>query len=243
MKVGKMVSFSIDGKKIKAEEGTMLLDIARQHGVEIPTFCTHEAVSRTGSCRLCVVEVRQGTRSKIVASCMYPVSEGIVVDTKTERVLNVRRLVLQLLMARCPESDILKEMANEMGIEPEPRFKPDTDKGNCILCRLCVRVCEETVGVSAIGSSYRGPGKSVGPPFMENSKACIACGACAYVCPTQHIVMESTDDSKRKIWGRTFKMQACDKCGRYFAPVDQLKFISNTAGVPLSELHTCPSCR
>lgn len=237
-----MVSFSIDGKKIAAEEGTMLLDVARQYGVEIPTLCTHESVVRSGACRLCVVEVKQGTRARIVTSCMYPVSEGIVVDTKTERVKNVRRLVLQLLMARCPESEVLKEMADEMDIEPEPRFKSDTGKGKCILCRLCVRVCEETVGVSAIGSSYRGPDKSVGPPFMEDSKSCIGCGACAYVCPTEHILMESTD-GKRKIWGRTFKMQACDKCGRYFAPVDQLKFISSKTGVPVKELAVCTSCR
>ncbi len=242
MKVGEMVSFIIDGKKVEAEEGAMLLDVARQNGSVIPTLCTHESVGRSGACRLCVVEVKSGKRSRIVTSCMYPVAEGIEVSTKTDRVMNVRRLVMQLLMARCPESELLKEMAKEMGVEPEPRFTPDTDKGKCILCRLCVRACQDVVGVSAIGSSYRGPSKSVGPPFMEDAKACIGCGACAYICPTEHIHMESTD-SKRKIWGRTFKMQACEKCGRYFAPVDQLKFISEKTGTPLSELAVCMSCK
>lgn len=237
-----MVSFIIDGKKVEAEKGEMLLDVARRNGIEIPTLCTHEAVERSGACRLCVVEVKQGKRSRIVTSCMYPVEEGIIVDTKTDRVMNVRQLVLQLLMARCPDSDVIKEMATTMGIKPEERFVPDSDKGKCILCRLCVRTCEEVVGVSAIGSSFRGPGKTVGPPFMEDSKACIGCGACSYVCPTGHIVMESSD-SKRKIWGRSFKMKTCDKCGRYFAPIDQLKYISKKTGVPLSELGTCVSCR
>jgi ferredoxin len=98
------------------------------------------------------------------------------------------------------------------------------------------------VGVNAIGLAGRGKKKAVGPPYMEDSKTCIGCGACAYICPTEHIVMESTN-SKRKIWGRTFKMQACDKCGRYFAPVDQLKFISDKTGTPMSELAVCISCK
>lgn len=237
-----MVSFIIDGKKVEAEAGAMLLDVARQNGIVIPTLCTHESIARSGACRLCVVEVKSGKRVRVVVSCLYPVAEGIVVDTKSDRVLNVRRLVMQLLMARCPDSDVLKKMAADMGIEPEPRFTPDKDKGKCILCRMCVRACMDVVGVSAIGSSYRGPHKNIGPPFMEDSKECIGCGACVYICPTEHIVMESTD-GKRKIWGRTFKMQACDKCGAYFAPIDQLKWISKTTKVPINELITCMSCR
>jgi NADH dehydrogenase/NADH:ubiquinone oxidoreductase subunit G len=105
-----------------------------------------------------------------------------------------------------------------------------------------VRVCEEVVGVSAIGLFSRGSHKTVGTPYNEKSDACIGCGACVYVCPTGHIEMTSTED-KRKIWGRTFKMQTCAKCGKYFAPVDQLKFISKKTGVPLSELTVCTECR
>lgn len=237
-----MVSFSIDGKKVQAEQGALLLDVARQNGFVIPTLCTHESVMRSGACRLCVVEVKSGKRTRVVASCMYPVAEGIEVSTKTDRVMNVRSLVMKLLMARCPESEVLKEMAAEMGIEPESKFAPETDKGKCILCRLCVRACQDVVGVSAIGSSFRGPKKTVGTPFVEDSKACIGCGACAYICPTEHISMEAKD-GKRKIWGRTFKMQACDKCGRYFAPIDQLKFISEKTGTPMTELAVCMSCK
>jgi bidirectional [NiFe] hydrogenase diaphorase subunit len=237
-----MVNLSIDGKNINAAEGTMLLEAARIAGIEIPTLCAHESVSRAGACRLCVVEIGKGSRSRIVTSCLYPVEEGLTVSTKSERVLNVRRLVLELLLSRCPESDVLQKMAKELGVEPEPRFTADTDKGKCILCRSCVRVCEEVVGVSAIGLFARGSRKYVGTPFHEISDVCIGCGACAYICPTGHIKMLSSGD-ERKIWGRAFKMQTCTKCGRYFAPVDQLKFISKKTGVSIKELAVCTDCR
>jgi NADH dehydrogenase/NADH:ubiquinone oxidoreductase subunit G len=237
-----MVNFIIDGKKITAPKDTMVLEAARTNGIDIPTLCAQESVSRSGACRLCVVEVKKGKRSKIVTSCLYPVEEGIIVETKNERVMNVRRLVLQLLLARNPQSDVIADLAKRLGVSAQPRFTPDTDKGKCILCRSCVRVCEEVVGVSAIGLSCRGDHKMVGPPYNEDSVACIGCGACAFICPTGHIEMETTED-KRKIWGRTFKMKTCSVCGRYFAPEDQLKYISKITGVPLAELAICTDCR
>lgn len=237
-----MVNLIIDGKNIIAQENTPLLEAARSAGIDIPSLCAHEAVSRSGACRLCVVEIKKGNRTRIVTSCLYGVEEGLVVNTKSERVLNVRRLVMELLLARCPESDVLQKLAKELGVEPQPRFVADTDKGKCILCRSCVRVCEEVVGVSAIGLSARGSHKTVGPPYNEKSDVCIGCGACVYVCPTGHIEMFTTGD-KRKIWGRTFKMKTCDTCGRYFAPVDQLKYISKKTGVPLREMSICTDCR
>jgi bidirectional [NiFe] hydrogenase diaphorase subunit len=242
MKVRDMVNIVIDGRKIEAEAGATILAVARDNGIMIPTLCSHESIDPSGACRMCVVEVTKGKRTRIVTSCLYQAEEGLTVDTKSDRVLAVRSLVLQLLMARCPDSDVVREMAEQMGIKPQPRFKPDKDKGTCILCRLCVKTCEDIVGVSAIGFSYRGKDKIVGPPFMEDARVCIGCGACAYVCPTEHIRMEG-DQEERKIWGRTFKMLPCSVCGRYFAPVDQLQYISEKTGVPVAELTTCTSCR
>ena len=237
-----MVNLIIDGKNISAPKDTMLLEAARAAGIAIPSLCAHEAVSRSGACRLCVVEIKKGNRTRIVTSCLYGVEEGLEVNTKSERVLKVRRLVLELLLARCPESDVLQKLAKELGVDTQPRFVADTDHGKCILCRSCVRVCEEVVGVSAIGLFARGSHKTVGTPYNEKSDVCIGCGACVYVCPTGHIEMTSTGD-KRKIWGRTFKMQTCDKCGKFFAPVDQLKYISKKTGVPVKELSVCTECR
>src|SRR4030066_917147 len=178
-----MVNLIIDGKTITANKGAMVLEVARSNGVDIPTLCAHESVSRSGACRLCVVEVKKGNRTKIVTSCLEPGEEGIAVETKNERVLNVRRLVLQLLMARCPESEVIADLAKQLDVTPQLRFTPDKDKGKCILCRSCVRVCEEVVGVSAIGLSCRGSDKTVGTPYNEESAVCIGCGAWAYGCP------------------------------------------------------------
>jgi len=237
-----MAKFIIDGKNIEAEKGETILDAARENGIGIPTLCAHDELEASGACRLCVVEVKKGNRTRIVTSCLYGVEDGIIVDTHSERVMAVRRLVLQLLLARCPQSDVIRDLAGEMGVEPEPRFRPDTDKGKCILCRLCVRTCEQVVGVSAIGFSFRGADKTVGTPFHEQSKVCIGCGACAYICPTDHIEMTAVHD-KRIIWDREFKMAACSVCGRYFAPEDQLEFISKKTGVPMTDLMVCTSCR
>jgi NADH dehydrogenase/NADH:ubiquinone oxidoreductase subunit G len=239
-----MINLTIDNKKIEAEAGQTILEVARENGIVIPTLCSNEALEPSGACRMCVVEVKHGKRTRIVTSCLYDVAEGLVVETKSERVLAARRLVLQLLLARCPESMQLKEMAQELGIEPEPRFTPDKDASKCILCRMCVRTCEKVVGVCAIGFSYRGSEKNVCTPFQEDSVSCIGCGACAYVCPSGHIEMETTETGDaRKIWGRTFKMKACKVCGRYFAPEDQLAYISRTSGVPVDDLAVCISCR
>src|SRR5512133_1089166 len=133
-----MINLTIDNKKNEAEAGQTLLEVARENGIVIPTLCAHESLDATGSCRLCVVEVKHGKRTRIVTSCLYQVAEGLIVDTKSERVLAARRLVIQLLLARCPESEQLQTLAKELGVEPEPRFTPDKDNTKCILCRMCV---------------------------------------------------------------------------------------------------------
>ena len=152
----------------------------------------------------------------IVTSCLYGVEEGLTVNTKSDRVLNVRRLVMELLLARCPESDLLQKMAKDMAVEPQARYAVDTDKGKCILCRSCVRVCEEVVGVSAIGLFSRGSYKEVGTPYNEKSDVCIGCGACVYVCPTGHIEMNQRATNAK--YGAVPLNAACEKCGKFFAP-------------------------
>jgi len=235
------VTLTIDGKTISAEKGEMLLDVCRRNHMTIPTLCHNESLSSDGRCRLCVVELKEGDWSKLVTSCLYPAKEGLNVLTRSERVLKTRAMILELLAARCPASPDIKKLAAEHGVK-EPRFEPDNDKGKCILCGQCIRTCSEVVGVSAIDNINRGIHKIVGTPYREPSAACIGCGACAFVCPTGHIVLQDKD-GVRTIWGRKFEMAACGKCGNHFAPVYQLEYISKISGVPMEKLSICQDCR
>jgi len=177
------IRFTIDGQPVEAEEGWTVLDTARQYGIRIPTLCYHEAVQPSGACRLCVVEAKQGNWSKVVISCMYPPWEGVEIETKSERVLNVRRWILEMLLAECPASKEVQELAAEYGVQ-KTRFKVENPEEQCLLCGLCVRVCQEVVGVRAISFGSRGVHKHVATPYMVPNQACIACGSCVTVCPT-----------------------------------------------------------
>ena len=180
----KEVTITIDGAEVKAREGTSVLEVARQIGVDIPTLCYNDVLSPFGACRLCSVEItnRQG-RKKIVTSCNYPVVEGLVVDTKSEKVINVRRKLLDLLLSRCPKVTRLKNLAQMYGVQ-EPTLWVSDEEEDCILCGLCTRVCSELIGVSAINFAKRGVEREVTAPYHGFSDDCIGCGGCAMVCPT-----------------------------------------------------------
>jgi NADH dehydrogenase/NADH:ubiquinone oxidoreductase subunit G len=241
-----MVSLTIDGKKVEANEGRTLLEVARDHHVRIPTLCHNEGLTPYGACRLCMVEVSKGGRSKLVASCLYPVEDGLEVDTKSERVLNSRQAVLEFLLARCPGVEAIQDLAREMGISRTPFAK---GKSRCILCGMCVRACSEVVGVSALGFVGRGVDREVGTPFMDASEVCIGCGSCAFVCPTGVIQIEDVGDTRTvsmhdvSSWETQFKLKACPACGYYFAPEAQLEYIRQTWNLPADIFDVCPNCR
>jgi len=235
------VTLTIDGKTIKAEKGAPILDVCRENHITIPTLCHNPAVTSDGRCRLCMVEQRDGDWFKLVTSCLYPAKEGLTILTASDRVKKTRAMILELLLARCPTSTELQTLAAEYGVKT-PRFDPDKDKGKCILCGLCTRTCAEVVGVNAIAFTERGIHKKVATPYLEPSAACIGCGACAFGCPTGHIVMWDKD-GVRNIWGRKFEMAACAKCGRHFAPRYQLEHIARTTGGSMDRLSTCQDCR
>ncbi|MEW6262611.1 MAG: 2Fe-2S iron-sulfur cluster-binding protein [Thermodesulfobacteriota bacterium] len=178
-----LIRFTMDGRPVEARPGWTVLDTARHYGLDIPTLCFHEAVKPSGACRLCVVEARAGKWSKVVISCMYPPYEGVEILTASERVKNVRRWILEMLLAECPASREIQALAKEYGVTGT-RFKSENPEEECLLCGLCVRVCEEVVGVQALSFGSRGTDKHVATPYMIPSQACIACGSCLTVCPT-----------------------------------------------------------
>lgn len=177
------IKFTIDGVDVVAEEGWTVLDTARQYGINIPTLCYHPAVEASGACRLCVVEAREGNWSKIVISCMYPPWEGVEILTNSPRVLNTRKWILEMLLAECPGSPEIKKLAAEHGVT-STRFSIKDPEEKCLLCGLCVKVCQEVVGVQAISFGSRGTSKIVATPYMVPNQACISCGSCLTVCPT-----------------------------------------------------------
>jgi len=177
------IHFTINGQPVEAEEGWTVLDTARKYGIHIPTLCYHEAVEPSGACRLCVVEAREGKWSKVVVSCMYPPWEGVEILTDSPRVQNVRRWVLEMLLAECPASQAIKDLAAEYGVT-STRFTIKDPDQECMLCGLCVRVCAEVVGVQAIAFGSRGTSKQIATPYMVPNTACISCGSCLTVCPT-----------------------------------------------------------
>ena len=175
-----MVELTIDGIKTRVAEGTTVLEAAREMGIVIPTLCYREGLSPYGACRVCIVEVVEGDRSSLEASCTLPVEQGQVILTGSERVVRTRRVIVELLLSSCPNSKTLQDMAANMGIN-KVRFKIK-DRG-CILCGLCVRYCKEQMQSGCIGFVGRGTSRRVATAFDVPSEDCRKCGAGEWICP------------------------------------------------------------
>ena len=133
------MEMTLNGVKVQVEEGWTILDAAKFYGANIPTLCHYEGLSPYGSCRLCVVEKGKGDKSKLVVSCIHQVKEGLKVRTHSQRVIKTRKMLVELLVAKCPTSKVLQDLAAGLGVT-KVRFKPKNE--DCILCGLCVRMCE-----------------------------------------------------------------------------------------------------
>ncbi|MBW1878132.1 MAG: (2Fe-2S)-binding protein [Deltaproteobacteria bacterium] len=175
-----MTTLTLNGLEVSVEDGMTLLEAATFMGFPIPTLCHMEGLSPYGACRLCMVEVGEGPQAKLVSACTYPVQEGLKVRTASNRVLKARRMVLELLLASCPQSKQIQDLASAHGVRQQ-RFRQEYE--DCILCGLCVRMCAEQMMAKAIGFRGRGRNRTVGTPFDMKSETCRLCGGCMQVCP------------------------------------------------------------
>ena len=189
-----LIQLEIDGRRVSIPDGSTILDAAKILGIRIPTLCYSPLIEPYAACRICSVEVEFPNRKRrIVTACNYPVWNGIKVFSDNEKVRRIRRMVVEMLLARCSKVKILQELAKEYGIETVRLEKQEEE---CILCGLCVRVCAEVVGKAAISFAGRGLGRRIATPYDRQTEDCIACGACALVCPTGVITVEDADGRK-----------------------------------------------
>ena len=202
----KMVNLTIDNIPVTVPAGTTVLEAARSAGIKIPSLCFLKDVNEIGACRICVVEV-EGARS-LMASCVYPVSEGMVVHTNTPKVRHSRQLTLELILsnhrmdcltcsrnAQCE----LRQLAADLGIDAVRYANDDLmpqiedtalhlvrDNSKCILCRRCVATCRKLQEVGVIGTNDRGFNTHIGCAFDRDLSEvdCVSCGQCIVACPT-----------------------------------------------------------
>ena len=185
-----MINLILNGLEVRAEEGWTILDTAKFYGLAIPTLCYKEGLSIYGGCRLCLVEIGEAPRSKLVSSCTYPVEEGLIVRTDTKRVLEARKMMIELMLSIAPNSKIIQDLAAKFGVK-QVRFEIRNEE--CILCGLCVRMCAEQMDGNAIGFQNRGYKKKISTPFDMSSEVCRLCGGCMYVCPACQLRCQGPD--------------------------------------------------
>ena len=241
------INVTIDGRTTSVIQGTTILHAAHDLGIVIPTLCHSDAVEPYAACRVCIVEASDGKGwSKVVTSCNYEVWDGLRVNTQSAEILEARRTILDLILSAHPNAKPVQELAARYGMN-EPSYAGDPGD-DCILCGLCVRVCDQVVGVSALGFSGRGPARKMVSPFLDPSPTCIGCGSCVYVCPTQclHIADEQ---NKRVLYKqdrenvfKEFELLACVSCGKHFLPREQFDYVQKKFKLPPKIAQTCPTC-
>jgi len=202
------VNIKINGKEYAVPQGSTVLEAARAAKIEIPTLCYLKDINAIGACRLCLVEVSEGGRPfRMVTACVYPVTEGMEVLTNTPKIMQSRKLNLELVLSNhdkkclsCTRNTTceLQKLCNEYGVD-ENYFKGEMNKyeidesspiirdnNKCILCRRCVAVCSKVQGIGVIGANDRGFDTHIASAFETSlgDNACINCGQCIVACPT-----------------------------------------------------------
>lgn len=208
-----MIEIEVNGRKIEAREGELLLHCLRREGINVPTLCFNKHLASTGACRMCVVEV-EGSRA-LVASCAYPITQSIKVQTHSKRVLKARRTILELMLATHVDDCLycdrggkceLQQLTTELGVDPRRlvgRKKPISidatsksivrDSSKCVSCGRCIGVCAQVQNIGTLSFIGRGNSVKVGPAFDNamGESSCINCGQCILACPTGALTEQS----------------------------------------------------
>ena len=236
-----MISFVIDGQPVEGKEGSNVLAVALDAGIEIPHLCYNESVKPYGACRLCLVEVVARGRSRMTASCTYPVLPGIEVHTHTEKVLRARRMVMELLLAMCPGTNGFRTWRRKWGSRRFASRKRIRTASSAAFAQGSVT---KWSGPMPIQFYSRGDRREMGAPFAGEAMDCIACGACVVVCPVNVIGMEEKAEERTiNRWKRTLKMKQCKVCGNSFAPWFQVEKFREKANLPKDFFDVCYTCR
>ncbi|MGB2820888.1 MAG: 2Fe-2S iron-sulfur cluster-binding protein [Phycisphaerae bacterium] len=245
-----MPTVTIDSISVEVQTGETILDAAGKAGVWIPTLCHHPSVTPQATCRLCMVELDRGDWKQLVTACNYPVRRDITVSVSGEAAVKARRGVMELLLARAPDSEPLKALAGKMGVRGTPWPTVTTAQRDCILCGLCTAVCEEVIGHAAIAFAGRGSERAVAAPFRQASEDCIGCGACAAVCPVGTIqlrIHEDTDEIEVSPFKSRAKLLRCPQCGAHVVSVPVAQEALEKAKVDWEKFRRlsrlCPKCR
>ncbi len=178
------ITIQIDGKKVKAAEGTTVLEAAQSADIFIPTLCFHPTLEPYGLCRICSVEVEVGGWTRIVTACLYPVEKDLIVRTRSEKVDKIRKLILEFMLAHAPNSPVLLELAQEYGADKD-RFEKEASF--CILCGLCVRYCAEIKKKNAVGFVDCGARREIRFIPEIALEECQGCKECFPLCPTSYL--------------------------------------------------------
>jgi len=178
------IIIQIDGKEVKAAEGKTVLEAAQSADIFIPTLCHHEKLEPYGGCRICTVEVEVRGWTKLVAACLYPLEQDLVVRTRSEKVDKIRKMILEFLLAHAPNSPQLQDLAQEYGADKD-RFEKESSF--CILCGLCVRYCAEVKKKNAVGFVDCGARREIRFIPEIALKECNSCKECFPLCPTSYL--------------------------------------------------------
>src|SRR5689334_18326556 len=225
------VKLTIDGRPVQAAPGTLVIDVTKREGIEVPAFCYYEGLTLQAACRMCLVEVEK--IPKLQTACTLPVGEGMVVKTDTPQVAQARKYTLEFLLTNhpldCPVCDKggeceLQDMVFRYGAgesryseekvhTPEKQFSPVVffDAPRCILCFRCVRICNEGLGVGALGVINRGVVSEIAPNKGDHLE-CDECGACIDICPVGALTSGIYRYQTRP-WEMTHTGTICTHCG------------------------------